>query len=430
MSVYNYLIISFLQYLFTRNQLAEWVWKDLIYKFSYKYSVTTKSSFRIILTYCGQAVRKIFNKNPKKVTISNKIILDQTSKGIEQRVMYLKEAIGKEINCSFAISSDTVETNYIEKMLLLGITSFLYFWVFIFSVFSKRRAQIGLIPVETLQLFFLSKYIKKTGAKEVYFFSPYEKDTCFITHYLKNKMGLKVILFPSPNPISNFYKRVICSTFAFSVPYQNAELYKLKHQWEVEECITMPPAGFHEIIKTKGRETPKNSIGFLSSGNWLRKLKSRSDAGKGYLEAENNLIVFLKAFLEKHDNIQLLIYLHPIEKSSSEVLTQSKQYFVQHFGGQIIFADPTKPSKIQPELVDVALSPYSSAMFERLYGGYKVMFSQKGMKDNYFNDDRLMDITANNQEDFNEKLVSVLEMSALNFIEKYQLKEYVGEYET
>ena len=426
MSVYRYLITSYFQYLFTQNKLAIWVWKDLLYKFSYKYSDTTKSSFWIILTYFGQAVRKIFNKNPKQVILSNKIILDHTNRGIEQRAQYLKESIGEEINCSFAISSDTAETNFIEKMLLLGTTSFLYFGIIIVCIFSKRRAQLGLIPLETLELYFLSKYIKNTRAKEVYFFSPYEKDTCFITHYLKNKRGLKIILFPSPNPISNFYERVICSTFAFSVAYQKAEYHKLKNQWEVEECITVPPAGFHEIIKTKGKETPKNTIGFLSSGNWLRKLKNRSDAGKGYLEAENNLIVFLKAFLDVHNNIQLVIYLHPIEKANNEVLTQSKQYFVQHFGEQIFFADPSKPSKLQPELVDVALSPYSSAMFERLYAGYKVMFFQKGMKENYFNDNRLMAITANNQKDFNQRLQSILEMSELDFIKSYQLGEFVG----
>lgn len=426
MKVYIYIFFSFFLYLLKKKRVSSMVWKDLLYKFSYKYSVDDFGSYRIVLTYLGSSLRKIYNKKEAFIVSSKSIILDdEIEKGFLGRKKYIKKLFNEDVDLSFCVGVDVVSLKLLQKISLSLITLFLFFIAFIASLFVKNKAQVTLIPLEILNLYFIYKCTLNAGVKDVYFFSAYEKDTVLITNFLKNEVGLNVVLFPSPNPISNFYKRVVCSTFVFTMLFQKNEYENLRHQWEVEKLLSYPPAGFDEIMKFSGRETVENTIGFMSSGNWLRKLKNRSESGNGYLDAESNLINFINNFLKKHTQIRIVVYLHPIEKANQDVLNNTITYFVKQFGKNITFADPKLPSSYQPELIDVALSPYSSAMFERLYTGYKVLFSQKGMRLNYFNDNRLFQITANNQQDFDDKLLCILKMDKKVYVNTYDLHNYI-----
>jgi hypothetical protein len=422
--VYLYLVISFFKYLATKSYPDRLVWDDLINKFSYKYDKNISDSYKALFTFYGLTIRKILQPESKKNSGSHELIIDLKQNGVEQRIDYLEYSFKITTTNTFAKETDTIELSLTQRIGLITISSILLLLILILSLFTKKRAQIGLIPLEALELFILAKYIQRNNIKQVHFFSPFEKDTCFITNYLKNHLEITVILYPSANPISNFYTNVIATKFAYNMPYQLQEYESLKRNWLVDQLIYAPIHKFNEIIKTGNRPTTVSTIGFLSSGNWLRKKEKRTDPGKGYFEAENNLMYFLKEYLNLNKNIKLVIYFHPIEKRNEDITKESIKYFTDFFGSTVQFAPTDVPSRELPELVDIAVSPYSSSMYERLYAGYKVLFSQKGMSDDFFVDDRLKKITGNNQSEFNDLVNQMLTIDADTYFRIFDLSDY------
>lgn len=63
-------------------------------------------------------------------------------------------------------------------------------------------------------------------------------------------------------------------------------------------------------------------------------------------------------------------------------------------------------------------------MMERLFSGYKAIYSQKGMSKDFFVDDRLKAITFNNIEEFEINLLQILEMTEDAFFNRYKLDDY------
>lgn len=378
----------------------------------------------MLFTYYRQSLAKIFSKKTIDFLESDLLILDLSKESLMQRKKYLQNSKNIQNATLYCKNFDVPPISNIYKLILFMLVSKFYLLIAIIAIFSNKRAQLALVPLEVLELNLLSRFVKKSKIKEIYFFSAYEKDTVFISNYFKNFLKIKIILIPSPNPIRNFYETVVANTFAFTMPFQAAEYEKLKHRWSVDELTHLPIPNFDKIKETSGRVTFPNTIGFLSSGIWLRKLKNRNDQGKGYFEAEQSLIEFLNFYISNREGINLIVYLHPIEKANKVVLETSKKFFKEQFGNKVLFANVEIPSWEQPEKADVAVSPYSSSMFERMYAGYKVLFSQKGMEYNYFGDDKLLKITANNKQEFFSKMDEILNFNTDKYYGLYELEEY------
>jgi hypothetical protein len=233
-----------------------------------------------------------------------------------------------------------------------------------------------------------------------------------------------VLLIPSPNPISNYYNKVICSTFIFTVPYQEMEYQTFKQNWIVEDFMHWPLAGYQSIVKTMKRPTVKKNIGFISSGNWLRYKLGHGETGKGYFEAEKNLLDILESFILENEDWKLYISLHPLERRNEEFLKSSIEYYSKIFGDKFEFVPFDKVTRENPDIFDVAISGYSSAMFERLFAGYKTLFSQKGMRENFYGDERLSSITCNTRASFKKLISQVSEIENDDFFTKFNLNSY------
>lgn len=428
MRVYSYFIFSFWKAILFKNKsiCEKLVWDDLMNKYSFRYGQNDKYTYRIFLVFLNKSL-KLIKKNEKQLLLaqSKELVYDLIENTKEERLTYIKNISGKE-NFQF-IGRDQFEGGHLSLfrrlMLVIGVI-----FIFIFSVIiaplKKVKANLALLPLEYLELVFLVNYVKQNKIEKIYFFSAFEKGACLISHFLITKLKVEVQLIPSPNPISNYYNNVICSTFTFTVPYQEMEYHSLKKKWIVEDFMRWPLAGYQSIVTTINRKTELKTIGFISSGNWLRHKLGHGETGKGYFEAEENLLNILKNFISKNTDWKLLISLHPIEKRNDEYLKLSKEYYDNFFGTNYKFVPFNIVTRERPELFDIGISGYSSATFERLFAGYKTLFSQKGMQENFYGDERLSSITCNTSESFEKLIIEISEIDHDEFFKKFDLTSY------
>src|SRR5690606_35874957 len=119
----------------------------------------------------------------------------------------------------------------IWNLFLLGL---LFFLLLPSSIFIRDRAKVSLILLELTEAALLADLIKKYKVRELYIFSAFEKDIIFLSHFLGSVFGVKITIVPSSNPISLYYRRVICHTFIFTAPFQEKEFELLKKDWHIQ----------------------------------------------------------------------------------------------------------------------------------------------------------------------------------------------------
>lgn len=397
---------------------------DLFHKFSYRYTQPESSSFVSPFRYLKRSVLLLVKRNNPVVQTYNNATWVYDNKSSFEKVDkdYLKFN-GVE-NVGF-ISRDALpnEFNAFGVVGLLLQLLVLFSFLLPFSLLSKDKAKSSLVLLELTENLMLANALKRLMCKEVYIFSAFEKDTIFAS-YLFEQNGIKVHLVPSSNPISNYYKHVICHSFIFTAPFQVKEFDMLKENWFLKEKRSWKPFESQMVRLNKERNEPPYKLGFVSSAMFLRAEQAHNNpSGNSDFEAEMALIDGLKKYLNKREH-SLIIYLHPFEKSSKENQHAAISFYEKQFGNQIAFAPFHELSKLHFNLCSLAVSGFSSAQIERLYGGYKVLFAPMGHMKNYFSDERLNGISAQTYNDLEMMLDKMLVMSDASYFDFYGLQDY------
>ncbi len=407
---------------------------DVFYKFSYRISETQLNAGFLYLRYLKKAISELFKKDDIQSIHpdSNLIIFDSSIKGKKDRISYLTELI----NCDKAtwIYRESLP-NSIPLFQKITLTLFLFVTSLYFQLFknkAKNKAQQVLFILEMVEWLKITTYCRKFKATNFLFFCAYEKDANFISYLLMNELNFSVQFVTSPNPLSNFYKKVVCSTFTYTAPYQKYQYEQLKENWYVKEFVNWPIFNYHQLKQlapTFNYATLKNTIGFMSSGNWLREELGEKELGVGEREAEKQLMACLKEFIEKNKEISLTIFLHPFEKRTPERVERSVAFYKNVFGDHVKLGDLKKSTIQQLDTVDVGVGVYSGVLFERLFVGFKTMFGLFNMPYNYFSDDRLLNISAYSILDFNQKLQELIHLKNEEYIQKFNLQEYTFQHQ-
>ena len=405
------------------HRLSKLIVSDLFNKFSYRYNESQKSSFKSLLRYFVYAFRLIVKRRSRKNTASEIVVFDGSSASEPSRMHYL-ESLGYK--ASNFISRDNLPNQLsiwsrVGLVIALIITTIGLFPIWLFK---NDRTRLALILLEAAEGSLIRAHLKSARANQLFIFSAYEKDISFLSYYLSKTNNIKVWLFPSPNPIRFYYQTVVCDTFCFSAPFQKSEFEELKINWQIRDTRLVPPPGYTEIEIYREEKETQNILGFVSSGGHLRKkLQHTNNFEEADFKAEEATLSALQAIVKK-EKCQLIIYLHPIEKRDPQSLELSMHYFKKIFGEQIKFAPVDQPSKRHFSLCGVAVSGFSSAQIERLYGGHKTLFTPMGFLPDYFRDPRLRSISANTQQELLDLLRESLDMSNADFFAKHRLEEY------
>ena len=405
------------------QRLSKQIVSDLFNKFSYRYNLAQKGSYKSLLRYFVYAFRLIITRRSKKSNTSEIVVFDGSGASEKSRIEYLESLGHKQL--SF-ISRDNLP-NQLSFWSRVGLVIGLFItsiWLFPIWLFRKDRTRLALILLEATECSLIRAHLKSAKSTHVFIFSAYEKEISFLSYFLAKTGGIKVWLFPSPNPIRFYYQTVVCDTFCFSAPFQKIEFEELNINWQVRDTLMVPPPGYTEIeIFHENKET-HNIIGFVSSGGHLRKkLQHTNNFEEADFKAEEATLSTLQAIIKKEE-YQLIIYLHPIEKRDQKSIDLSIHYYREIFGEQVKFAPFDQPSKRHFSLCNVAVSGFSSAQIERLHGGHKTLFTPMGFLPDYFRDPRLRGISANTQQELLDLIKESLSLSNSDFFAKHRLQEY------
>lgn len=399
---------------------------DLTTKFSYRYSKKEENSPKAYFIFFLRSIKLLFTKRKSNDKNKGEVFLVDNNSGFYNDDRFYMEALGlKQINYIFR---DTLENeiNFFSRVFYFFSISLTFFFLIPLFLFSKKRASVALIPVELVEVMLLAKTLKKAHCKKLIVLSAYEKEISFMCYFLKNKLSIDTYLLPSANPLSFFYKNVICNTFVFSTPFHIREFQKLKVNWFIDKQVMWPPYGFQEVqINRELNVSNENVIGLVSSGMALRRHLGHSEFNNDLdYKAEIELIGALKLILDKVKNLKVLVYFHPIEKKNESNLKFSKEFYSKMFLNHLILAPDNIPTKKALNLCNVAISGFSSAQMERLFGGFKTLFAPMGFLKNYFSDERLDAISVNSTNELEELIKKVLPLTAEEFFRKYNLNDY------
>jgi hypothetical protein len=276
-----------------------------------------------------------------------------------------------------------------------------------YLVLSRNRALHALLVYDLVMLHLLDDAVCGSPVKRIIWFGAYEKGTPLLIDWFRRYRGIEVIIVPSTNPLRNFYRHVVADKVVLTAPFQQEEVEELAPGWVFSECVWWPPYGHERMRAVAGRAVEPGVIGFLSSGNWLRRELGKDQLDASWADGEETVLSWCQAFARERQGTRVRVFLHPVEKRDADRLARSIGYYTRlGVAAEDIISD--RGGIAHPELMEVAVTVYSSAMFERLYAGYKGVFAQPGMAPGYFMNGPIRSIITHDGSTFRELISDAL----------------------
>jgi hypothetical protein len=235
-------------------------------------------------------------------------------------------------------------------------------------MFDSRRVNLALLIREVVEWTAVSDFISISNITEFFDFTPFEKDSNALA-FLLMEDGVKVTKIPSPGPFAGHHTFMIADEVVVSSAYQLEEIPHFK-QWYVSGLLHWPAEQYSRYAHcyTNAPLPPKNTIGFYSHGEWVRRKAGHANFGFGIQENEQFILESLKTFLNKHPNFQLIVFPHPKERSDGEF----QSFYSSLFEGTNTIIAPVEMKSSETFFkVSMGLMAYSTLLFERLALGYK-----------------------------------------------------------
>ena len=241
------------------------------------------------------------------------------------------------------------------------------------------------------------------------------------------RQNIYVNKIPSEVPLHFFNQVIVANQLSFCFAYQQEEFNAFKktmfvtktEQWGPEQILTAPARFFKE----RGMKKPVYDIGFFSSGNWLR--AEMGDIDLGHNDKENEELILRGLIKYSQDNNLLIrLFLHPIEKKIMNRVACEKYYFEFSEIKNLSIADYINPSIEGFDEINIAVSLYSTLMFERIYLGFKTIIAPFGYDDFPIRQSSLNQICAHNIQQLYSKLDLNLKLTTVEFFENNNLQNY------
>lgn len=427
--IFWYLFQVFIKATLFRSREERLVLQDLLNKYSFRYLASQQGSFSILFIVAKMAFRNCFQptyiKDHENLNTVTSLVFDSRyeKNNRDRYLSYL--SIGPYAYLSRNYCYFPVQ--WYKRMLIAIQLCLLFPILMVVALFKSNRGNLSLLSIELVEAALLLSQIKKMPKlNKVYLFSAFEKDCNFISYILQRKMNVKVQVVPSSNPLKNFYKQGLCTTMTFTAAFHPAEFEELKANWFYNNTENWPPFGYEEVIPrlTGYKEPTPFTIGYFSSGNWLRERLGHIPSVPFMREAEQMLVQHLKLFLEDNPEFILVIYLHPLEKRGEQRLAESIQYYRSNIGENVRFAPFEMNSVSSFDLVDIGIAIYSSTIFQRLFAAQKSLLAPYAMEKNYFTDTRLEGISIRSYEQLKTLMLQTANQSPAQYFDFFKLQDY------
>jgi hypothetical protein len=440
----NYLLIAyslikaFFMYAFRIAGVDRRLYYSSLYLFSkasFRLPESAKSDAFIILKTYFHVIRHIASESGVHVMLSEhgaSAVLDTDLSAKEKRIRYLK---------FFNVEPDI----FISKVHLLGteglLSKLIHFILVTFSMililpfsFSSLRANYALLLREIPELVNLLDILKMYNIKRLFEFCIYEKDSNFNAYILSRK-GIMVTKITSEVPLVFANKIILADEINLCFRYQVEEIkvfrkslfYRHINMWLPEMQIE-----YIDRYQRRHFRIPTFKLGFYSSAFWLRKKLNHSVADIGSYDAENELLLSIKEYMESNTFIELILFTHPYEKRTDEQFAESVNYYRNLFEHSLmnrirITGKETISTNVFHS-VNIGISLFSTIIFERLSLGFKSILAPFDKGDFPLDKSPFRNICAHDKKELFEKIEKNLGLSKDNFFERNMVSQYISEY--
>jgi hypothetical protein len=397
------------------------------FRISQTHRVKNTLVFSLFKKVCFNRNKNAHHFVSESQTKSGKYIFDGSIDSYQERKEFCNFFLKEKIEGGIFKSTLCYLNNPLDYCLYFFYSIFFVPILFFKTLFIKDKAPYALLVMEILESYQLLRICKKLKVKELYYFNIFEKDSN-INALLLEKANIKVIKITSEVPLAIWNNRIIADKICLCSAYQFEEINYFKETMFFKEIEMWGPEKMMFVKNLYDMplfiKSEQKTLGFYSTGAWLRKLNNDIDQGFNMTENEELLKVYLKEYCYLRPEVKLQIFLHPREKKS-EVFDRTKEYYNETFKG-ITFdiINSTNSTSESFQLSDIAVAFNSTIMYERLYFGFKSILMPLSFKNFPIKNSSLSNICVYNKDELFSKLDNSFVMSPKKFFEFNRLEVY------
>ena len=385
------------------------------------------SLFRTLLYLLRSVVRTPVKKT--EPLSSSRLIFDISPVDKDLRLNYVGYFTQSDQIDYVDYGSLNIYPSLLYKLLCLGVFCFLTppFVFLLLFIPKEKRAAASLLFEEMIVLSNLLGICRRYAVSTIYHFCIYEVFSNLFAEALINKK-IKVVKIPSEVPLALWNKNLLASELVICNAYQYEEIKAYKESMMFDSTEFWGPELILEIkdvYKNQKTTNPALTIGFYSTGGWLRKLLGHIDQGMKIEEQEMKVKYALRNYALKK-NISIGIFLHPREKKT-EHLEKTKAHYRQLFEGvKYGFMPFDTPNNRLFGEVDLAVAFNTTIMYERLYCGFKCLFVPLELDNFPLKGSPLRNICAYNDAELEEKIEKFISMNKIDYFRLNKIETYSG----
>lgn len=366
----------------------------------------------------------VFQKQKCVLTESDSkvAIFDSDLNWISQRIDYIENLSGEKIELVVGRSELRKSANLLSGLFVLLCLFISFPFIVVASICSSNKLRAPLHILNTIEAINLVTLLSKHKISKLHFFNIYENDANLLAYVLM-KCGINVNKISSEVPLQFWNRTVVADTLSMCFRYQQDEYDLLKETMFVKQVQHWIPensfiTGRQYIKKTNAIK--KGTIGFYSSGMWLRVKQGRIDLKDNAFQNETNLFNFLVEFVNSSVGYKLVVFLHPMEKKDME---QTLKHY-KSLSDNIEIADISIPNAEQFYNADVGVTLLSTLSYERLFWGFKTLIYPLGYDDFPIQSSNFSNVCAKSELELKIKLNAALENGKDDFFAANGLKGY------
>lgn len=425
-----YFIRFWLVYLVTRrpSQKNEYAAHNL-FQPTYRIPESERNHPLLVIKYFLKLILLTVSKRSNNPLVVEKegdvFIFDILRTNYNQRKNYINY-FKSDSNVSGGIFKDELfyNSSFLYGFILVMLSFVWLPFLFISSLFKKDRAPFAIVFRELVEVINLLEICHKLDIKQLYYFCIYEKDANISTIILKKK-GILINKITSEVPLSFWNKIIIADNLYICNGYHYDELKENKSSifvsniefWGGEKILDNVSKYQYSVIPDK------KSIGFYSTGTWLRDLENLMSKNKDLVKIEEQVKMIVKKFCKNNPEYQLIIFLHPRERKAKYAeLTKNK--YQKDFDG-IDFQIEDDLSINTYEKANLGIAFYSSVVFERLFYGFKTIIMPIGLQDKFpIKNSNMNLICVYTESDLYSKIIESCDLSNKTFFEKNKINHF------
>lgn len=400
--------------------------KSFFKTYEFRYNENDRKSSLVILRAFSRILVRLKQK-PPCFNDDTALVFDGNLKSIAKRIQYVKYFSGERNLNTLGLENTIYSTGLLNKYIQIAVAGILTLVLFPLTLFSKNRTNWSLIPTLILESYGLIRFCKAHKIKKVYYFCIFEQNANINAILLCNNK-IKCIKNPSEVPLYFHNSIIIADVLCICFEYQKEEVEYFSKTMKIGEIVIWGPESILDVLNYKpiSRATASRKIGYYSSAIWLRSHKGNCE--KNTQEEKNEIIILntLINFIEVNKDYELIVFLHPSEKRNEKQLKESMHFYSTNFNQEFFsFADINKPTNQLFEEINIAVSAFSTIVFERLYLGYKTILAPfKSYMEFPVDNSKIINIIARDEKQLTKMLEKNLPLTNELFFAENQINTY------